>query len=330
MPILGLIASSALKGLTTFIDNFNRTTSGSLGTSSSGDLWSAIRGVWSANGTVAISSDNVNTYPLAAVTMSSPNKSMKVDTSMGVGLAFWVSGAGDWWATVPISTSASETYSTCVSNSCCTGSPGGCVANSCCTGSPPQCVYNACCSQGASTTDCSAYSSCCSGFGAYGVNGQCYSELDNFNVGPGTIVAGPCIASSCCTTTADTCVSNSCCSVAPNTCVSNSCCTGSDNNTRTRYYWILRVLKAISGVFTVVSDTAISNSLTNTNLILSVSSETSGNTLVAKAYSNTGAVTQTGSTVTITNTDPKGNGFGIIKTQSSNNQGSTADNLTIN
>jgi hypothetical protein len=271
MRILGIISASILKGFVVFSDNFNRSTTGSLGTSSSGGLWNAVRGVWSANGTQATSSGAASDYPLATVPMLSPNNVLKVATSNGVGLAFWVSGAGDWWAAVPVSTSASENFSTCTFNSCC------------------------------STTA----KSCCYAFGVNTSPSVCNSFVD-LDYGPIYLDSG-------------------------SQCVSSNCCTGSPTNTRTRFYWALRVIKAIGGVFTTESEVAIANSLTNSNLINSISAVTAGDSLVATAFSDTNSLTQTGTPITIPLTNSvKANGVGIIKTPSTNNQGSTADNFTVN
>jgi hypothetical protein len=297
MRILGIISASILKGFVVFSDNFNRSTTGSLGTSSSGGLWNAVRGVWSANGTQATSSGAASDYPLATVPMLSPNNVLKVATSNGVGLAFWVSGAGDWWAAVPVSTSASENFSTCTFNSCC------------------------------STTA----KSCCYAFGVNTSPSVCNSFVD-LDYGPIYLDSGyvTCDGTfNCLLTSISRCQANAAC--CGTQCVSSNCCTGSPTNTRTRFYWALRVIKAIGGVFTTESEVAIANSLTNSNLINSISAVTAGDSLVATAFSDTNSLTQTGTPITIPLTNSvKANGVGIIKTPSTNNQGSTADNFTVN
>lgn len=297
MRILGIVAASIAKGFASFSDNFNRTTSGSLETSSSGGLWNAVRGVWSANGSQAISSGAASTYPLATVVMSSPDNTLKVGTSMGVGLAYWSSGAGDWWATVPVSTSATENFSTCTFNACCSTTAKTCeypIANNVNASKCNQYIdlgYNPSHHPNGKTTCIGTFT--------------CYLN-DIANYGPNA---------ACCGTQ----------------CVSSNCCTGSPNNTRTRYYWALRVIKAIGDVFTTQSEVAISNSLTNSNSINSVKTVTTGDSLVATAHSDTAAVTQIGSSISIASAGAvRANGVGIIKTPSTNNQGSTADNFAAN
>jgi len=73
-----------------FSDNFNRTTSGSLGTSSSGGAWKAERGVWSANGYSATTATAASSYPLADVNMTSQSNT----SSISVGSTFVFSASG--------------------------------------------------------------------------------------------------------------------------------------------------------------------------------------------------------------------------------------------
>lgn len=80
MRILGIIASSVQKAFAIFSDNFNRTTSGELGTSSSGGLWKALRGVWFANGSAAETAGAANTYPIANIDMTEAGITASITT----------------------------------------------------------------------------------------------------------------------------------------------------------------------------------------------------------------------------------------------------------
>lgn len=84
--ILGIIASSVQKAYTIFSDTFNRTSSGSLGTSSSGGAWDTVRGTWTANGASANTNDAANTYPLSSITMSSADVTASISTGEGATL----------------------------------------------------------------------------------------------------------------------------------------------------------------------------------------------------------------------------------------------------
>lgn len=75
---------------TNFSDNFNRTTTGELGTSSSGGVWKSLRGIFAANGNAARSTDLPSTYPAAIVEMTSANTT----ASISVGSTILVSTTG--------------------------------------------------------------------------------------------------------------------------------------------------------------------------------------------------------------------------------------------
>lgn len=81
---LAAISASAYRtvagAFTSFSDNFNRTTSGSLGTSSSGGLWNALKGVWFADGSAAKSTDAASTYPIANIEMTSADTTSSIST----------------------------------------------------------------------------------------------------------------------------------------------------------------------------------------------------------------------------------------------------------
>lgn len=80
---IGFIASSIQKAFRIFSDNFNRTTSGSLGLSSSSGLWEAIKGTWFANGSSAQTADSASTYPISAVKMSKEDVTASISTGSG-------------------------------------------------------------------------------------------------------------------------------------------------------------------------------------------------------------------------------------------------------
>jgi hypothetical protein len=85
MPtIIGIIASSIQKAFSTFADTFNRTTSGSLGTSSSGGLWKALKGTWFANGNAAQSDDTASTYPISYIDMTQSSTTSSITTGSWV------------------------------------------------------------------------------------------------------------------------------------------------------------------------------------------------------------------------------------------------------
>lgn len=116
-------------------DNFNRSIGSGIGTSSSGYLYLAQQqnASWSVNGSVAINSNSIvafvnamtvqgtyNTnYPLESIELAGKTDitaSVELpDGGGGPGIAFWVSGAGSFWAVAPsyYKTSSSSTSYTC-------------------------------------------------------------------------------------------------------------------------------------------------------------------------------------------------------------------------
>ena len=126
LNILGIITSVLSK----ITDTFNRT-DGSLGTSSSGNLWSILSGTWAISSNQATSSTAGSSYPLATVDIGAQNVIVSADiTDGGPGIAFWVTDANSWWASsVNYSSSVSNTQayytgSTVQTGSSCSGAGG--------------------------------------------------------------------------------------------------------------------------------------------------------------------------------------------------------------
>ena len=96
MRIVGVFASSLLKKITDTFTRANTTTG--LGTSTSGSLWSALRGNWIISSNKATSSDAPSSYPLTSVEVGKLEQTIKVtDIGSGPGIAFWVTDANNWW-----------------------------------------------------------------------------------------------------------------------------------------------------------------------------------------------------------------------------------------
>lgn len=127
-----------ISSIGTVTDNFDRTTSG-MGTMSSGYTYSGpyTSPSWSTNGSYAISTatptfyDNYNNWGLRSVEMSGRTN---IDASIkfpgaegGLGLAFWVTGSGSWWASTVEKYSSITTVSGCNGTQISTNSSGtGC------------------------------------------------------------------------------------------------------------------------------------------------------------------------------------------------------------
>jgi hypothetical protein len=101
-------------------DLFNRSnTSSGLGTSDTGNAWSALRGNWYINNNKAASGDTPSAYPIASLISptASPTISLDVDTAGGTGIAFWVTDAQNWWGLFPYTNITTSYSQTCVTYS---------------------------------------------------------------------------------------------------------------------------------------------------------------------------------------------------------------------
>ena len=273
---LGIVASSVAKRI---FDYFARTTSGSLGTTTSGAVWNAIRGVWFANGSAGQSDDSASGYPIATVTLAQ-NANVSVSTSPGTGVAYWVTDSGSWWSSYLYNTSYSCNCQTCYACSSCYVTTYACNGGTYQTSSVPS-IYQ--CSAAYVGTPCS------------------YSYVAG-GIWQITLCAGT-----------STYYSNNCAQCGS---YAYSC------NCQTCYNYYLRMLKSVGGtVSTATGDISLSSAAA------AISVNTSGDTITAKAWSDTAMTTQLGTTQTYTPTSPtKGTGVGIIKAPA-DNQGSTVDNF---
>jgi len=111
----------------TVTDNYNRTvsTGSSLGTMSSGYIYSSYEqsAAWSVNGSYASNTTNPAvgaassaSYPLQTIEVGRTDLNMSVQapgSAGGIGLAFWVTSGGSWYAVAPYYNSGSYTYYLC-------------------------------------------------------------------------------------------------------------------------------------------------------------------------------------------------------------------------
>ena len=303
MRILGIIASSLLKKIT---DAFNRTTSGSLGTSDTGNTWAATRGTWYANGTQAKSDDAASGYPIASVGFNQ-DTTIKADTTGGVGVAFWVTDSGSWWASYPFYSSSTSSTSNCDSGYGSFSSP-----SPCCGGYSQSTQYS------------------CRGSDSLS-GSTCTSAGYSFNYV--TVWGSESAAASHCASDGGSYSSPMCyfagSSYPADATVVYSCYTSYSTTSTTTYSNSIRIISSVSGSVAVDSTTALTNSTSGYTSINSIEVNTLGNTITAKGYATAGQVSQLGSTVTRTVTSPtRGSSVGIIKAPTDANQGSTLDNFS--
>jgi hypothetical protein len=307
-------------------DNFNRSTSGTLGTSSSGAAWTTQRGNWYANGGAAQSDDSASNYSHASVGWGPASITASTSVTGGTGVTFWVSDANSWWAAISYNTATSYSYGI---------NPYSCNCSNCQTCSTTQSVtqtvlvgytsntYNCACGQVCGQCPGGYTYNLCSQFRGYCHQGPCTRGY------PASIAEPSCTTSYTCscgdggqpiysTTTTTQTVYYEC------NCSCQTCYSGTASGTTYNYY--LRLLKSESGTVSVAtSDIDIGSQAAAISVVVN------GNAITAKAYSDTGMGSQLGSTLSYTATSPvKGQSVGIIKAPSDYNQGSTVDNFSVN
>lgn len=148
------IRSSRQKGLSSFTDNFSLT-------SGMKPAWKSSRGLWSSAGSNAISTNSASEYPISTITMSRTSPvTISTGVSGGTGLAFWVTDADNWFATVSYNTSS--TFDVCdqgfVEN---TNNP---PSGNCCSSTNSRVVQSSVCDQTFIENESNPPSAnCCSG-----------------------------------------------------------------------------------------------------------------------------------------------------------------------
>lgn len=310
MPHIPGVASAST--VSKFSDDFNRTNAAEL--SGTSKPWISINGGWTANGSVATSSVAASSYPYA-VRLNSLDSTQSAQVSNGTGVIFWSDSGNNWYSVVSNKTTSSYSYScnpyscNCVNCNCTTS---GGDAYSCSGGTYPNCSNGSTATYiGQSCDVCpsgyvSYYGQCgsgnCGGYPCSIVSQGSYNCVNNYSYS--------CNSATCYTPVITSC--STCCSTCYNT------CSGSTD----AYY--LKLLKSVSGT---VSEATSAISLASA--AVAILANTSGNTITAKAYSDTAMTSQLGTTLTHTATSPsRGYYVGIIKVPS-DGQGSTVDNYNL-
>lgn len=303
MPILSSIAGAAAKAYgmmanakRIIIDTFNRA-DGSLGTSSSGHLWSVLTGTWAISSNKATSSTAGSSYPLASVDLGAQNGIISADiTDGGPGLAFWITDANSWWAS---SVNYRNVYTSSGYYSGTTYSIPGYYANSLVTTGytcPSGCFYSP-------------------------AMGECLSNIDESSCGLGTPVQS-------CTGAGANCnyvpPSSGC---GP---ISGSANCGFVDTSYYTYYTELKLYRNLSGTISNVTTQQINSNTSGYSKVNSIKAITAGESITVQGYSNTGLSSQLGSNLTYNASGAtRGTKAGIIKTPSDASAGSLIDNFSV-
>jgi hypothetical protein len=306
-------------------DNFSRTTSGNLGTSSSGSAWNAIRGIWFSNGTRAQSDSGASNYPIATVQMSTASAVQNIGTvNNGVGAAMWVTDSGNWFGVVAGQETVTTYYTYCATSAPADGVYYTCTVESpntgCCTttGAYYTAAYHVpydgyVTSEYICDTFASYYSSylgyieyCAAGHNHYYVAVITYG----YNVAA-SYYAGTTYCS--CSTFSPGCP------VAYTYYVCTSYGTGASNS----YPAFVYILQSASNTVTTVLRTAIASVAASLRV-----TTTSAGAITVKAYSGLNQTTQIGTDITYAAGAKTSTNFGIIVAPSAYAQGNTLDDYS--
>ena len=340
-------------------DTFTRATSGNLSNADTGQLWETISGTWFSNGSQAQTNDAANTHPISRINYGDQNAVVSATPTSGTGPAIWVSSSGDWYAAVLFEDQITQLQScNCYCNSGTEFSPiygyqsSGCppcsttYSNQTYTGTPQNFPYLN--YVGEAQLSCSGY--------YYLYQGVCHS-VGNFydtqapyqTCSSGTIIGSSCYTiensvgyvcddgsvtsgTNQCSRQVATC--NSPCNYGivgwqpysvsggtyPN-CSYGSTCSQCQVPVP-RYF--LRLLKSVGGSVTTVGADILIGSVP-----AKIKLEASNGAITYTAYSDMSMSSILGSG-THTPTTPVVNGYyGIVKSPSTYNQGSTVDNFSV-
>lgn len=350
MPLLSSRASGSvrafgltvLSALTSVLDLFTRSDQSGLGTIK-GQRWKVWRGVWSIVSNKASSSSAAGDNALATLKFTRTDVTVSISgADPGMGAAFWVTDANNWYASVYTQTEVCQTCSTCNSYSggncnqtaqgnCNQNAVGNCSQGTFCCGTYNPVVPATCSASNPSTPgNCNIFNSANTGNRAppYGF---CYGPSRNPST-PGNcyqynpISGGNCNAN-CCpgpfNTWSPYCAGNY-----------NVVCTGNFNAVVCNAFFSfscncvtehrISILRSLANTVTTVSSNLFSAAIQSFRTTLS------GNQATIQAFSTTTYASQIGNSVVqnISSTQ-KTSQHGIIKSTSSFGQGSSIDEFGV-
>lgn len=307
---------TVLAALASVIDTFNRADNASNLGSINGQKWKIWAGVWAILTNKASSSSAASTNAMATLTFTKTDVTISISgADPGLGAAFWVTDANNWYASVYTQTQVCQTCVICnawnISN---------CNAN-CCNGPfntwSPYCIaWNASSCISWTLGNCNVFNSANTGNKAppYGF---CYAPSRN----PSTCTGGY-NPSNCSTPITGNCASGTFCCGTYNGSFCNSQFNYSCNCTTEHR---VNIIKSISGVVSTVSANLFSAAVASFKTALS------GSTATITAYSATNYTTQIGNAVatSISPAPIKKSVHGIIKSSSPYAQGSAIDEFGV-
>jgi hypothetical protein len=336
--LLGIVASSKT-ALVFVIDSFNRANNSTSLGSVSGQIWRIWRGAWQILSNKAYSDTTASSNALATLTFTKTDVTVSISgQDPGMGAAFWVTDADNWYASVYTQTQVCQTCVDCTGNfnsPTCIGNVNAPVCNAnCCNGFfptwSPYCSgsWNAStCNQNSQNGPANIFNSANSGNGAppYGFpwgpsrNWVC---TGNFNTSNCITAPGNCNVSGvfCCAPTSTYLTPGNCNLTAPGNCnqfFSYSC------NCTTEHR--INLIRSIAGTISTISQNLFSATIASFRTLLS------GNQASITAFSAINYSSQIGNTA-VTSISPapiKTNRHGIIKSSSPFSQGTSIDDFGV-
>lgn len=325
MPLMSSRASGSvrafgltiLSALTSVIDTFNRSNQSGLGTAK-GQRWKIWRGAWEILNNTANSSSVPSTHALATLNFTKTDVTISVSgAGPGMGTAFWVSDANNWWAATYEQVYSCQTCGGCAgynTPSCCAFNtvpanppsppPGGCPPAGSVPGNPGN-PGNPCCNSCVPKTT-PPVGFCQQTYNPYSRNlpnpPNPPSPQPPCVLLPGNPATYPC-SGNC---------FNFFCS-APFTFSCN--CTTAHS---------IKILSAIASTISTAASSAFSSTIASFRAVLS------GNNVTIRAYSDSSWASQIGSDWNTNLTSPnKNKAHGIIKSPATFSQSSSIDEFRV-
>lgn len=173
-PLVSLALRIANRGA--IEDNFNRSLTGTLGSTSTGGVpWSILTGVWNVDGSRPTTATSMSSNPLAVIEASTPNVESTLTIGAGDALYFRVLDANNWWRVLWYGWQTSSCQSCC--STCCSTCTSYCTVNNyrCIRANPQGFGAENCggCPSCSSPYWCEGHGSCQQACGTYSCN--CYS-----------------------------------------------------------------------------------------------------------------------------------------------------------
>jgi len=285
-------------------DAFNRANSGSLGTTDTGQTWTNLRSTaWAIVSNKASNGGTPSNYPVASVAVGIADATTAVDVSQGCGPVGWITDANNWWASFHYTTSSVACGGGATGWS--TSNPGSCACGSLQSQSVGDC-------NGAATGNIfSSPQTCACGTPTSSTTNECQG---GYSAGTCAGAGGTWNGSQCCFD-----VGHYGCSATASSHNEYRC---SDSSTGTTTAHKLRLVSMVSGSIATTDDVSLASAP------VAIALNTSGDTITASAYSDSGRTSLLGTNTKTPSGPSKGTSVGIVMAPGGTAQGTTVDSFS--